>query len=911
MKKIFLFISLLGAIYAQGQTYTPVFGRWQYQFFKVDSGYRGPQDTLKSALVGSTAVIGSTLYIKLSTGFWTAITGAGGSGVWGFIAGTLSSQTDLMAKFGTKYDTTVRKLDTLYAVTDSTFGYYVNGQFRTFKARGSLLSFNGRNGAIILTFPDVVTALGYTPSDLPNVVNSLQVINNGNTNSWQTGVFSARPAPGNFGSYYTATDSLAIYFDNGILWLSISKSAVSVPSVFGRTGAVVATTGDYTPAQVGLSNVLNSLQIINTLGTPSASSDIFANRPAAGTAGRLFVSTDTKEIYRDNGSSWDKVGSGASGGVTTYAALTDVNLTSLINGQVAQYNSGTGKWVNVTPTNALVGLANVPNVDATNAANISSGTLPAARIGATSIDLTTKVTGLLPDANIASAANWNAKQPAGNYITALTTDVVAAGPGSVAATIQPNVVTNAKLAQMAANTIKGNNTGSTANASDMTVLQALVLLLGSNSGYLQANGSGALSSSTTVPTTAITGVLPVANGGTGTATPGLVNGTNVTITGTWPNQTVNSSGGSGDSGLSPVIFVNLSSVNVPLEKIVSGPKRFLYADTISTDPDAMVLQYQLTSAVNAVNQTAGSDEWDPAADTVLTFDAFGNAVFKRHSDTTDDATVTVTNTTDAHTVRSKYKVNQAFAYTWSALHGFAAGFTFSASIAPTANGTLDVGSSANNLAAVRSHNFISNGAVAMSSSGTLNRFDINPNGGLAMSFYGNKDVWIGNTTSPSFLNGFRVQRTFQADSGVTLPLIGGSFSTDSNTYHPIGISTAGATVRMSGWPGGGGSFTRQPITSGTSATGTSTTNTLRVLFNFTTTVSAYSFTMPPAPADGQIVEFAGNGTLSYPSYEITTLTILPNSGQSLSYTIALTTFQAGEFSRWEYFSSTSTWQREL
>ena len=39
-------------------------------------------------------------------------------------------------------------------------------------------------------------------------------------------------------------------------------------------------------------------------------------------------------------------------------------------------------------------------------------------------------------------------------------------------------------------------------------------------------------------TTDVTGLLPVANGGTGTATPSLVQGSNVTITGTWPNQTI-------------------------------------------------------------------------------------------------------------------------------------------------------------------------------------------------------------------------------------------------------------------------------------------------------------------------------------------------------------------------------------
>lgn len=41
--------------------------------------------------------------------------------------------------------------------------------------------------------------------------------------------------------------------------------------------------------------------------------------------------------------------------------------------------------------------------------------------------------------------------------------------------------------------------------------------------------------------TDISGVATVAQGGTGTATPALVQGTNVTITGSWPNQTINSS----------------------------------------------------------------------------------------------------------------------------------------------------------------------------------------------------------------------------------------------------------------------------------------------------------------------------------------------------------------------------------
>ena len=41
--------------------------------------------------------------------------------------------------------------------------------------------------------------------------------------------------------------------------------------------------------------------------------------------------------------------------------------------------------------------------------------------------------------------------------------------------------------------------------------------------------------------TDISGIAQVAQGGTGTATPGLVAGTNVTITGSWPDQTINAS----------------------------------------------------------------------------------------------------------------------------------------------------------------------------------------------------------------------------------------------------------------------------------------------------------------------------------------------------------------------------------
>jgi len=96
---------------------------------------------------------------------------------------------------------------------------------------------------------------------------------------------------------------------------------------------------------------------------------------------------------------------------------------------------------------------------------------------------------------ILKSADWttfNNKQPAGSYITALTGDVTASGPGSAAATIAANAVTNSKLAQMPTMTIKGNNTGGTANASDLTASQVNTLLgtITALTGDVSASGPG-------------------------------------------------------------------------------------------------------------------------------------------------------------------------------------------------------------------------------------------------------------------------------------------------------------------------------------------------------------------------------------------------------------------------------------
>ena len=84
--------------------------------------------------------------------------------------------------------------------------------------------------------------------------------------------------------------------------------------------------------------------IINQKGTPAFYSDIFANRPAFGYAGRVFISTDTGAIYEDTGTSWTLIadaGAGTTG--TLQQVTTNGNTTTLgVTIQGIDINDGAG-----------------------------------------------------------------------------------------------------------------------------------------------------------------------------------------------------------------------------------------------------------------------------------------------------------------------------------------------------------------------------------------------------------------------------------------------------------------------------------------------------------------------------------------------------------------------------------------
>jgi hypothetical protein len=331
----------------------------------------------------------------------------------------------------------------------------------------------------------------------------------------------------------------------------------------GTWAAPVGGTGTVTSIDVsgGTTGLTTSGGPVTTSGTITLAGTLAVANGGTGTSTPGLVAGTNITIS----GSWPNqtINSTASGGVTTISfgstGLTPSSATSgavTVAGTLALANGGTGQTTASAAFNAL------SPITTTGDLIIGNGTNSATRlgIGANGYVLTSNGT----------TASWTTPS-AVSSVTIGTTVVTGATNGyylynnaGVLGAVAPGAATITIGSPISGGT---NGYGLYVNSSTQLgqfaygtgVFTALGVAVGSAGAPVLYNGalgtpsSGTLTSATGLPlTTGVTGILPVANGGTGTATPSLVAGTNVTISGTWPNQTINASSGGG--GVTTISF---------------------------------------------------------------------------------------------------------------------------------------------------------------------------------------------------------------------------------------------------------------------------------------------------------------------------------------------------------------------
>ena len=228
--------------------------------------------------------------------------------------------------------------------------------------------------------------------------------------------------------------------------------------------------------------------------------------PSSGVlTGSVVFAQDNNELYYWNGSEWTELSGGGSGTVTSVS--------------VASANGFAGTVANPTTTPAITMETTITGLLHGNGTAVAAETVSSPLNESSGTLSCQTASGSQPGCvTAAQVTQWNGAQPAGNYITALTGDGTASGPGSAALTL---ATVNSDVGSYSLADITVNAKGLVTAAAAGTSTDVISLFTGcSGTDYLGADGachsaSGALTFADSLVNTA--GTVTLVND---SATPG-------------------------------------------------------------------------------------------------------------------------------------------------------------------------------------------------------------------------------------------------------------------------------------------------------------------------------------------------------------------------------------------------------
>ena len=427
---------------------------------------------------GKTWFNSSTSQIKYWTGSTAQSLGVSGAGLTNlnglmgntqtFATGT-SGNSPAFSSMGTVHTLNIP----LAASSGVSAGLISNSDFANFSgklggvAAGTGVSVSTTSGTATVSLSSVGTAGTYT-----------KVQTNAQGQVLSGGTLSAGDIPGLDANKITS----------GQLSVANGGTGVNSTATFPTSGVVVTrdatetlTNKTLTVAMINGASSIGGSTTINTSGTVNSGA-----QTVSGNVTILGNSTTANKLVLNDKGSTNSVALKAPD--TLASSLTwELPSTNGSSGQVLATNgSGTLSWVS-----AAVG--SVTNVTGTSPISVATGTSTPV-ISISQANGTTN--GYL------SSADWttfNSKQAAGSYITALTGDVTATGPGSAAATLA--AVAIAGTSTKVTYDVKGRVTlGTSLAAADIPPLSAAIITSGT---LAAANGGTGVNSTATFPTSGV------------------------------------------------------------------------------------------------------------------------------------------------------------------------------------------------------------------------------------------------------------------------------------------------------------------------------------------------------------------------------------------------------------------------